>query len=426
MSRGPESATHKEVDMETVHRCCAGLDVHKKTIAACVRRSDHQGRLHEDIRTFGTMTSDLLALADWMSAQGVTHVAMESTGVFWKPVFNILEGSFELLLVNARHIKQVPGRKTDVKDCQWIAQLLQHGLLRASYVPQRPQQELRDLTRHRAQLVGEHTRVANRIHKTLEDANIKLAAVASDILGVSGRQMIEALIRGQEDPAKLADLARRKLRAKIPQLQEALHGRVTEHHRFMLRTLMGHLQYLESTIQHFNTRIEELTLPFADQIQHLSQVPGLERRSIENVLAEIGTDMDRFPTHAQLASWAGMCSGNRESAGKRSSGRTTPGNRWLRSTLAQAAWAASHKKDSYFQAQYRRLAGRRGKKRAAVAVGHSLLVVIYHMLKDGRDYQELGADYLDRLDPARVTRYHVKRLERLGYEVTLTPQKSAA
>ena len=282
------------------------------------------------------------------------------------------------------------------------------------------------VVRHRAQLVAEHSRVANRIHKTVEDANIKLGAVASDILGVSGRQMIRALICGEQDSTKLADLARRALRSKIPQLQAALQGHVTEHHRFMLRTLMEHLDYLECAIDRLSSRIEELTRPLVQEIQQLSRVPGLERRSIENILAEIGTDMDLFPTHAHLASWAGMCSGNRESAGKRSSGRTTPGNRWLRSTLTQAAWAASHSKGSYFQAHYRRLAGRRGKKRASMAVGHSLLVVIYHMLKDGRDYQELGADYLDRLDPARVTRYHVKRLERLGYEVTLTPQKSAA
>lgn len=412
--------------MDTMHRCCAGLDVHKKTIAACVRRVDENGKLHEEVRTFATMTGDLLALCDWMTSQGVTHVAMESTGVFWKPIFNILEGNFEVLLVNARHIKQVPGRKTDVKDCQWIAQLLEHGLLRASYVPDRPQRELRDLTRHRAQLVAEHTRVANRIHKTLEDANIKLAAVASDILGVSGRQMIRGLIHGEQDPTKLADLARRKLRSKIPQLQDALLGRVTEHHRFMLRTLMGHLEYLEAAIDQLSARIKDLTRPFDDQIRRLSQIPGLERRSLENILVEIGTDMDQFPTHAHLTSWAGMCPGNRESAGKRRSGKTTPGNRWLRSALSQAAWAASHSKDSYFQAQYRRLAARRGKKRATIAVGHTLLVVIYHMLKDGREYAELGADYLDQLDPRRVTRYLVKRLERLGYDVTLTPDRAAA
>jgi transposase len=412
--------------MDTVHRCCAGLDVHKKTVAACVRRVDDHGTRHEEVRTFATMTGDLLALADWMAAQGVTHVAMESTGVFWKPVFNILEGGFEVLLVNARHIKQVPGRKTDVKDCQWIAQLLQHGLLRGSYVPDRPQRELRDLTRHRAQLVAEHTRVANRIHKTLEDANVKLAAVASDILGVSGRQMIRGLIHGEQDPAKLADLARRKLRCKIPQLQEALLGQVTEHHRFMLRTLMDHLEYLEGAIDQLSARIKDLTRPFDDQIRRLSQIPGLERRSLENILVEIGTDMDQFPTHGHLTSWAGMCPGNRESAGKRRSGKTTPGNRWLRSALNQAAWSASHSKGSYFQAQYRRLAARRGKKRAVIAVGHTLLVVIYHMLKYERDYVELGADYLDQLDPQRVTRYLVKRLERLGYEVTLTPEKAAA
>lgn len=412
--------------MDSVYRCCAGLDVHKKTIAVCIRRVDEGGRLHEEVRTIGTMTRQLLELADWLSSRGVTHVAMESTGVLWKPVFNILEGTFEVLLVNAKHIKQVPGRKTDVKDCQWIAQLLQHGLLRGSFVPDRPQRDLRDLTRHRAQLVAEHTRVANRIHKILEDANIKLAAVASDILGTSGRAMIRSMIQGELDSTKLADLARRKLRAKIPQLREALHGHVTDHHRFMLQTLMDHLEYLEGTIETLDRRIEALIAPFVNQIQRLLGVPGLERRSIENILAEIGTDMGRFPSHGHLASWTGICPGNHESAGKRSSGRTTQGNRWLRSALTQAAWGASRTKNTYFQGQYRRLAARRGKKRALFAVGHSLLVVIYHMLRNDLDYTDLGADYLDRLEPAHVARYHVKRLERLGFQVVLAQNNEAA
>lgn len=302
--------------MDNVLRCCAGLDVHKKTIATCIRRLDDEGRIHQQVRTFGTMTHQLLQLRDWLSSWGVTHVAMESTGVLWKPVFNILEDKFELLLVNAAHLKHVPGRKTDIKDCQWIAQLLQCGLLKNSFVPDRSQRELRDLTRHRAQLTAEHTRVANRIHKTLEDANIKLASVASDVLGVSGRAMIKSMIRGEDDSTKLAELAKRRLRGKIPQLREALVGRVTDHHRFMLRTLMDHLEYLERTIEDLDIRIRDLSAPFADAIDRLKEVPGLDQRAIENILAEIGTEMKQFPSAGHLASWTGVCPGNDESAGK--------------------------------------------------------------------------------------------------------------
>jgi transposase len=412
--------------MDIIHRCCAGLDLHQRIIAACVRRLRANGEVEQEVRTFGTMTADLLSLSDWLRSEGVTHVAMESTGVFWKPVYNILDGMFELLLVNARHIKQVPGRKTDVSDCQWIAQLLQYGLLRGSFVPDRPQRELRDLTRHRAQLAAEHTRVANRIHKVLEDANIKLGAVATDVLGVSGRDMLQSIIDGQQDSQELAKLARGKLKSKVPQLQTALHGKVTEHHRFMLGTLMEHLVYLESAIDRLSGRIEELMRPFEEQIQRLREIPGIERRTAQNILAEIGTEMGQFPSAAHLSSWAGMCPGNHESAGKRRSGRTTPGNRWLRSALVQAAWAATRAKKSYFHGQYRRLAGRRGKKRAVVAVAHSLLVVTYQILKNGQSYSDLGADYLANLDPRRQTRYFVNRLERLGYEVTLTQEKPAA
>lgn len=412
--------------MDNVLRCCAGLDVHKKTIATCIRRLDDEGRIHEQVRTFGTMTHQLLQLRDWLSSWGVTHVAMESTGVLWKPVFNILEDTFELLLVNAAHLKHVPGRKTDIKDCQWIAQLLQCGLLKNSFVPDRSQRELRDLTRHRAQLTAEHTRVANRIHKTLEDANIKLASVASDVLGVSGRAMIKSMIRGEDDSTKLAELAKRRLRGKIPQLREALVGRVTDHHRFMLRTLMDHLEYLERTIEDLDIRIRDLSAPFADAIDRLKEVPGLNQRAIENILAEIGTEMKQFPSAGHLASWTGVCPGNDESAGKRRTGRTTQGNRWLRRTLGQAAWAASHAKNSYFQSQYKRLAGRRGKKRAIVAVAHSLLVVIYHILRDNVAYQDLGSDFFERRDPDRLVRYHTQRLQRLGFDVTITPTDKAA
>jgi len=412
--------------MEVIYRCCAGLDVHKKSIVANVRRIEEGSRLHTQTRSFGTMTRDLLALFDWLASHGVTHVAMESTGVFWKPVFNVLEGCFEVLLVNPQHIKQVPGRKTDVKDCEWICQLLQHGLLRASFVPPRPQRDLRDLTRHRAQLVAEQTRVANRIHKTLEDANVKLGSVASDILGKSGRDMIASIIRGEEDPRQMAELARARLRAKIPQLQIALEGRVTEHHRFMLKMLMEHLEMLEALIGQLNQRIEEKMLPFSRAIQRLCTIPGVDRRTAQNVLAEVGTDMTPFPSDAHLASWSGMCPGNNQSAGKRRSGKTTKGNRWLRRALTQAAWAASRTKGTYFSSQYRRLARRRGKKRAVVAVGHTILTVAYHLLKHETTYAELGADYFDRIEPERLTRYLVKRLESLGHRVVLKPQADAA
>lgn len=412
--------------MDTMYRCCAGLDVHKETVAVCVRRVDASGRVVKEVRTFGTTTGALLKLLDWLTVEGVQAAAMESTGVFWKPIWNILEGTVKVILVNARHIKNVPGRKTDVKDCDWIAQLLQHGLLRASFVPERPQRELRDLTRQRSQLTAEQSRVSNRIHKTLEDANIKLGSVATDILGVSGREMIRALIGGEEDPNQLAELARRRLRNKLPELREALRGHLTDHHRFMLRQLMDHLDYLDRQIAAFDQRIEVLMRPFQGAIQRLMTMPGVGLLTAQNVLAEIGTDMSRFPTDQHLASWAAMCPGNRESAGKRKSGHTNHGNRWLRTALVQAAWAASHSKKTYMAAQYRRLAGRRGKKRAIVAVGHSMLVMMYHMLRDKVEYQELGPDYLDKLQPLRLTTYLVKRLESLGHKVTLAQADQAA
>lgn len=408
--------------MNVVFACCAGLDVHKKTIVACVRRIGEQGKVYQEVRTFHTMTADLQALCEWLAAHGVTHVAMESTGVFWKPVFNLLEnGAFQTLLVNARHLKQVPGRKTDVKDCEWIAQLLQAGLLRGSFVPPRHLRELRDLTRHRAQLVGESTRVANRIHKTLEDANIKLGSVASDVLGVSGREMLERIIAGHDNPDELADLARGKLRSKIPQLRAALLGRVTEHHRWMLQLLFDHLTYLEGAIAQATAKIEEKMVPFEDEVARLDEIPGFDRWTAQNVLAEIGTEMAQFPTEAHLNSWTGICPGNDESAGKRRSGKTPKGNRWLRRALTQAAWAASRTKNSYLAAQYRRLVPRRGQKRAIVAVAHSLLTIVYQMLKKHTTYQDLGPDFLDRLKPEQLTRYLVKRLEKLGHTVILNP-----
>jgi transposase len=411
--------------MDTLYPRCAGIDVHKGNVVVCVRCCDRPGHLVEEVRTFSTVTGDLLALADWLAGHGVTHVAMESTGVYWKPVFNILEGGVQVILVNAEHIKTVPGRKTDVKDCQWIAQLLQHGLLKASFVPPAPIRELRDLTRQRTQLIGERSSAANRIQKVLEDANIKLAGVASDVLGASGRDMLEALIAGETDPVKLADLARRRLRAKIPALRGALPGRVTDHHRFLLRMHLDHVTHLEELIGRRGARIEEALAPFAPAAERLQTIPGVSQRVAETVLAEIGPQMAQFPSADHLASWAGMCPGNDESAGKRRSGRTTKGNRWLKRILVQAAWAASHTKGTYPAGQYRRLARRRGKKRALVAVGHTLLVSIYHVLKRGTTYEELGPTFLDRLEPERLTRQLVKRLEALGHKVTLEPRPAA-
>jgi len=426
--------------MDVIHQCCAGLDVHKKTIQACVRRLGKRGKVAKEVRQFGTMTREILALAEWLSAEGVTHVAMESTGVFWKPIWNLLEGRFELMLCNARDIKQVPGRKTDVKDCEWLAQLLQYGLLRASFVPPQPLRELGDLTRHRTQLVKERTAVVNRIHKVLEDANIKLGSVASDVLGLSGRDRIQAIIAGEDDPQRLAALARRRLRGKIPQLRIALEGRVTEHHRFMLKTLYRHLTELEELIDEVGSQIDRVihserlngefrgagAIPFAGAAELLKTIPGVDDRSAENILAELGTDMSRCPNAGHLASWAGVCPGNNESAGKRKSGKTPKGNRWLRRTLSQAAWAGSRTKNSYTSAQYRRLCARRGKKRAVVAVAHSILVAVYHILKTGQPYADLGADHFDRLHPDRLKRYLVRRLEAMGHTVSLDAEERVA
>jgi transposase len=403
---------------------CAGLDVHKETVVACVRRSRAGAapRPQTQTRTFGTHTSQLLALADWLAQEGVTHVAMESTGVYWRPIWNILEGRFTTLLVNARHIKQVPGRKTDVKDSSWIAQLLQHGLLRGSFVPPFEQRQLRELTRQRRQIMLTRASVAARIQKVLEDANIKLASVATDILGKSGRAMLEAIVAGDQSAEAMAELARGRMRSKVSALRQALQGRVTVHHRFLLRGLLDQVDQLDQAAARLTSRIEAvLPTPFREARGRLSTIPGLDTHAAECILAEIGVDMATFPSAGHLASWAGVCPGQHESAGKRMSGRTNPGNRWLRVMLVQAAWAASRTKDTYMSAQFRRLAGRRGRKRALMAVGHTLLTIIYHVLKAGTIYRELGADYLDRLDERRTTRSLVNRLEQLGHRVTLEP-----
>jgi transposase len=409
--------------MEVVHEVCCGLDVHKKSVTACVLWASGRRR---QTRAFGTFTRELLELGDWLRACGVTHVAMESTGVYWKPVWNLLEGQFEVLLVNAQHIKAVPGRKTDQKDSEWIADLLQHGLLRASFVPPTPIRELRDLTRYRASLAQEINRIANRIQKVLEDANIKLASVATDTLGASGRAMLEAIIQGEQDSKRLAEMSRGLLRNKIPELQEALQGRVTAHHRFMLRELLDHLYFVQSKMQRIEQEVAERLGPFQSEVARLCTIPGVDRVTAWGLLAEIGMSMKQFPDAQHLASWAGLCPGSHESAGKRKSGKIRKGSLWLRRCLCQGAWAVSTKKNNYLSALYRRLAVRRGSKRATIAVAHNLLVIAYYILRDGTCYSDLGADYFDRLNPEGLRRRLTKRLEGLGFKVTLEPAAQVA
>lgn len=410
--------------MHIMYERCAGLDVHKKTVVACVLTPDGHGGWGQEIRTFGTMTVDLLALSAWLLACGCTHVAIESTGDYWKPVFNILEGSCEVILVNAQHAKAVPGRKTDVKDAAWLAELLQHGLLRASFIPPVAQRELRDLTRYRSTFIQERVTLINRVQKLLEDANIKLAAVASDIMGVSGRAMLAALVAGHTEPHALAELAKGRLRSKRDLLAQALDGRVKPHHRFVLTELLCQIDSLDDTIARFDAQIQAICGPFDEAVELLDTIPGVARRTAEMIVAEIGTDMTRFPSADHLASWAGVAPGNHESAGKRTSGKTRKGNRFLRTTLVQAAHAAARTKGTYLNAQYRRLATRRGKKRAIMAVAHSILVIAYYMIQRGEPYHEAGADFFDHLQPEHTVRRLVKRLEGLGYQVTLQSSSS--
>jgi transposase len=407
--------------MEVLYRCCCGLDVHKKSITACVLWAEPKGKKRQQKRVFTTFTQDLLALADWLRACGVTHVALESTGVYWKPVWNILEGQFEVLLVNAQHIKAVPGRKTDQKDSEWIADLLQHGLLRGSFVPPRETREMRDLTRYRVSITEECNRIANRIQKVLEDANIKLASVATDALGASGRAMLEAILAGESDAEKLAGMSKGLLRNKIPELQLALQGRVTEHHRFMLRELMDDLRHAQTKMSAIETEIDRRMRPFQEAVARLKTIPGVDRVTAWGLLAEIGFNMNQFPSAAHLASWAGLCPGSFESAGKRLSGKTRKGSHSLRRCLCQAAWAVSRQRNNYLAALYRRLAMRRGGKRAVIGVAHALLVIAFHMLTRQTDYSDLGPDYFDRVNERRITHSLVRRLERLGNKVILEP-----
>ena len=407
--------------MEILYPRCAGLDVHKESVAVCVLTPGPQAEPDKQIQQFGTTTGELRRLRDWLGAHGVTHAAMESTGVYWKPVFNILESACQLILVNARHVKQVPGRKTDKADCAWIASLLRHGLLEASFVPEPEVRELRDLCRMRTTLVRECVQVGNRLRKVLEDANIKLDSVASNTLGMSGRCMIRALIEGRDDPGELAELARGRLRAKLPQLEQALEGRVTGHHRFLLRELMRQLDFLEQQVARFEEQIARGMPPFEWAAELLTTMPGVDRTAACALLAEIGADMSRFASSRHLASWAGLCPGNNESAGKRRSGQSHRGNRWIKGVMTEIAWASTRTKNSYSAAQYRKLAGHRGKKRALVAVANSLLQAVWYMLMQRQTYKSLGADYYDRLHRKDLERSLIRRLEKLGHKVILQP-----
>ena len=438
--------------MEVTFTHCAGLDVHKKTVVACCITPGAKGEKQIEVRTFGTMTVDLLALSDWLTSQQITHVAMESTGEFWKPIYNLLEGNFEILVVNAKHIKNVPGRKTDVKDAEWIAELLRHGLVRGSFIPPQAQRDLRDLTRQRTNLVQDRATVVNRLQKVLEWANIKLSSVATDVTGVSARAMLEAIVQDQVDPAALSELARGRLRKKRDALEQALTGAVRDHHRFMIGQHLTQSDFLDQQIAAFDEQItaamqdmsqppdepgpaqtdasqvvvtppEDTTAPLTWEaaVALLDTIPGVGPRAAEMILAEIGLDMSRFPSEAHLSSWAKVSSGNNESAGKRYSGAIGHGNRWLRTVLVQVAWAAVKVKKSYLSSFYHRLAARRGAKRAIIAVAHRLLIAIYHMLKKHEPYKDLGATYLDERNKPKVVSRMKHRIEQLGYRVTIEP-----
>ncbi len=445
--------------MEILYANCAGLDVHKKTVKVCLLRRPSTGQPHKEFRTYLTTTEELVQLGDWLKEQGCTHVAFEATGVYWKPVFNLLEGSFELLVVNAHHIKQVPGRKTDVKDAEWIADLLQHGLLKASFIPSGPQREVRDLTRYRVRLTEEKAREVNRVQKTLEDTNLQLGDVVSDIMGKASRLILQAIADGETDPGRLAALAVGRVRAPQEQLEAALRGHVTDHHRFLLSEHLTQIRHLEQAIERVSAEItrrftppppdeappshkeeearqelslaspspqesasaSQATVSWAAAVVLLCSIPGIGERAAMGILAEIGINMQQFPTAAHLASWAGVCPGNHESAGKRLSGKTRKGNPWLRCLLVQAAHSASHQKQCYLAEQYRRIAKRRGAKRAAVAVAHTILVIIYHLLRNQTTYQEKGESFLEEQERQGAEKRLVRQLARLGYHVELQP-----
>lgn len=432
--------------MRVMYKQCAALDVHKKTVTACRRWTEANGHVASEVQTFGTTTPDLLEMLDWLSEWEVTTVAIESTGEYWKPVFNLLEGNFDVILVNSKHVKQVPGRKTDVKDAEWLAELLSYGLLKASYIPAKPQRDLRDLTRHRVKLVQERARVVNRVQKVLEHANIKLASVASDVMGVSGREMMAALVAGETDPGVMAELAKGRLRNKMALLEKALTGVVSPHHRFMLAQHLSHIDFLDEQIERVSSeigqrvegmsqtgssddsgssgdesRLSNNAQTWMESIDLLDTAPGVDKRAAEIVLAEIGIDMAQFPSANHLTAWAGLAPGNNQSGSKRRRAKTREGNRNLREIMVQIAWAASHKKGSYAQALYHRLAGRRGKKRAIIAVARTLLESFWYMLSRNEPYKELGGDYFNNRRKEVRVNVLTKQLEKLGYAVQLEP-----
>ena len=446
--------------MERLYERCAGLDVHKKNVKACFACPAEGGKRQKETRTYLTMTQDLLQMRDWLKERGCTHIAMEATGVYWKPIYNLLEGDFEILVVNAHHIKTVPGRKTDVKDAEWIADLLSHGLLSASFIPLAPQRELRDLTRYRTKLVEERAREINRLQKTLEDTNLKLGDVVSDVMGKASRLILSALVGGETDPVKLASFAVGRVRASQEDLERALTGKVTAHHRFLLGEHLRQIEHLDEAVKRVSEEIarrftppepptedEEqspatseqtsdptFATPFSEAsaslrwqeaVKLVDEVTGRSEQVAQGVLAEIGVNMDQFPSAKHLASWVGICPGTHESAGKRLSGKTRKGNLHARQLLIQAAHAAGKSKNTYLGAQYRRLASHKGSKKAAVAVGHSILVIIYHLLRDHEHYQDLGVNYFDVRDRQVVQKQLVRRLERMGYQVALQPQAQA-
>jgi transposase len=404
--------------MEVLHPMCAGLDVHKDSVVACARLARDQ-EVSQEVETFGTTTKDLLALSDWLTERGCTHVAMEATGVYWKPVWHILEGSFELVLANARHVKNMPGRKTDKNDAMWLSDLLAHGLIRASFVPEAPIQNLRVLTRTRKQLVREKAQHVQRLQKTLEDANLKIASVVSDIMGKSGRAILVALVGGETDPEKLLAVAGSRLRASRAKLREALRGRITDDHRFLLKLHLDQIAGLEAAIATVDARVGVVLDPFRESAATLTSIPGVSDVVAQVIISEIGLDMSRFPTVGHLISWAGLCPRNDESAGKRRSTRLRMGAPWLKTILVQAAWCATRAKNTYLRAQFHRIRARRGPKKAIMAVAASILTAVYYMLRDGVEYRDLGHDYFDRLDKTKTTTRLVRRLQELGYEVEL-------
>jgi transposase len=407
--------------MEVKYERCGGLDVHARSVVGCVIVAGEDGRAEKEYRTFGTTTAELEALAGWVVGKGCTHVVMESTGVYWKPIFNILEGRVVVVVVNPDHLKRWRGRKTDVQDAEWLADLLRHDLVRGSFIPSAEQRAWRDLTRYRARLTDERTQEVNRVQKVLEDANIKLAQVASDIMGVSGRAILAQLLQGQTDPVQLAALAKGRLRDKQADLEQALRGQFKAHHRFMLIQHLSHIDYLDQAIDRLDQELDGLLRPFEPQLERWDQLPGINRRVAEILLAEIGVDLSQFEDAEHLASWAGVCPGHHESGGKRFSGRTRKGSRWLRRALIEAAHGAARTKNSYFKALYHRLAARRGKKRAIMAVAHALLVTGFYLITRQQDYQDLGLAYLDDRHKERAKRQAIRRLEKLGFQVQLIP-----